>query len=164
MSKRYTISEDQKAELKAARKTNKNKNVEKRLKAIVLRGEGRKSAEVGMITGFHPSYVSQLVSRYCNEGLSAIVENHYVGNRRNMKLEEEKSFLETYKAQAEKGQIVEVGVIRKAYEEKVGHTIGGSQIYYVLQRHKWRKLMPRSRHPKKASDEVIEASKKLRTQ
>jgi transposase len=81
-----------------------------------------------------------------------------------MSLEEEKSFLEMYKAQAAQGQLVEVGTIKKAYEEKVGHSIGGSQIYYVLHRHKWRKIMPRSKHPNKASDEAIEASKKLKTQ
>ncbi|MDE7249890.1 MAG: winged helix-turn-helix domain-containing protein, partial [Lachnospiraceae bacterium] len=33
-------------------------------------------------------------------------------------------------------------------------------IYCVLKRHGWRKVMPRSRHPKKASEEVIETSKK----
>ena len=31
----------------------------------------------------------------------------------------------------------------------------------LLERHNWRKVMPRSRHPKKASDEAIEASKKI---
>jgi hypothetical protein len=30
-----------------------------------------------------------------------------------------------------------------------------------LKRHGWRKVKPRPRHPGKASDEVIEASKKL---
>jgi len=164
MAKRYKISEDQKTELKTARKANKNKNVENRLKALELRSEGKKYAEIAVMTGFHPSYVSQLVSIYCNQGLSAIVENHYGGNRRNMSLEEEKAFLETYKAQAAQGRIVEVGAIKKAYEEKVGHSIGGSQIYYVLRRHDWRKIMPRSQHPNKASEEAIEASKKLRIQ
>jgi len=164
MGKRYEISEEQKQELKAARKANKNKNIENRLKAIELRAEGKKYAEIGVLTGFHPSYVSRLVSIYCNQGLSAIVENHYAGNRRNMSLEEERSFLEMYKTQAAQGQIIEVGAIKKAYEEKVGHSIGGSQIYYVLQRHAWRKVMPRSAHPNKASDEVIETSKKLRIQ
>ncbi|MCL2603811.1 MAG: winged helix-turn-helix domain-containing protein [Defluviitaleaceae bacterium] len=51
--------------------------------------------------------------------------------------------------------------IKAAYQEKVVHRIGTAQIYYVLKRHDWRKVKPRSRHPKKASPEVIEASKKL---
>lgn len=49
-----------------------------------------------------------------------------------------------------------------AYEERVGHSIGSSQIYRVLERHGWRKVMPRSKHPKKASEEVIAISKKLK--
>jgi len=44
---------------------------------------------------------------------------------------------------------------------KVGHRISSGQIYRVLHRHDWRKVMPRSRHPKKASEEVIATSKKL---
>ncbi len=78
-----------------------------------------------------------------------------------MSYKEEEEFLEQYQKQAADGQIIDTGVIRKAYEEKVGHTIGGSQIYYVLRRHGWRKVMPRSKHPNKASEEVIETSKKL---
>jgi len=159
MKYRFTI--EQKEELEKARKENKNKNIENRLKAIILRAEGKTNKEVAEITEYHWSYVSQLVSIYCNQGLKAIVENQYQGNRRNMSIEEEKAFLETYKKQAEKGQIIEIGEIQKAYEKKVGHTIGGSQIYYVLKRHGWRKVMPRSKHPNKASDEAIEASKKL---
>ena len=78
-----------------------------------------------------------------------------------MSFEEEANLLEPFHERASQGQLVEVSEIKAVYEEAVGHTIGGSQIYYVLRRHGWRKVMPRSRHPKKASDEAIEASKKL---
>jgi len=78
-----------------------------------------------------------------------------------MSISEEEAFLSQYKKQAEQGQMIEVSSMKAAYEEKVGHTIGGSQIYYVLARHNWRKVMPRSKHPNKASDEEIESSKKL---
>ena len=78
-----------------------------------------------------------------------------------MTLEEETAWLEPFREKAKKGQIVEVSEIKASYEQAVGHTIGGSQIYYVLHRNGWRKVMPRSQHPKKADKEVIEASKKL---
>lgn len=74
---------------------------------------------------------------------------------------EEASFLEAYIQQAEQGHLLDVREIAAAYEEKVGHPIGNSQIYRVLHRHNWRKVMPQSKHPNKASEEVIEASKKL---
>ena len=79
-----------------------------------------------------------------------------------MSYEEETKLIEPFKERAEKGQLVEVSEIKARYEEAVGHSIGGSQIYYVLKRHGWRKVMPRSRHPKKASEEVIATSKKLK--
>ncbi|MDD4495031.1 MAG: winged helix-turn-helix domain-containing protein [Eubacteriales bacterium] len=161
MPKRYHISKEQIAELEAARKSNKDKNVEKRIKALLLRAIGKKLAQIAESTEYHPAYVSQLVSIYCNKGLSAIIDNHHSGNRRNMSLKEEATFLLEYKKLAEQGQIVEVGAIKKAYEEKVAHTIGKGQIYRVLKRQGWRKVMPRSKHPNKASEEACDASKKL---
>jgi len=161
VTKKYQITEEQQAELETARKTNKNKNVDNRLRALILRAKGARNKEIGEKCDLHPSYVSQLVSIYCNQGIRAITENHYSGNRRNMSVSEEAAFLAGYKEQAEQGQIVEVTAIKKAYEKRVGHSIGGSQIYRVLHRQEWRKVMPRSKHPNKASDEAIEASKKL---
>ena len=161
MRKKYHISTEQVDELEAARKENKDKNVENRIKALVLRAQGKKLSQIAEATEYHPAYVSQLVSIYCNQGLSAIIENHYSGNRRNMSFDEEKAFLSEYKNLAERGQIIEVSAIKKAYEEKVGHSIGNGQIYRVLERHGWRKVMPRSKHPNRASDEACDASKKL---
>lgn len=161
MSKRYNISKEQIEELEVARKANKDKNVENRIKALVMRANGKTLKQIAQATEYNPAYVSQLVSTYCNKGLSAIIENHYAGNRRNMSYAEEEAFLAEYKKQAEKGQIIEVSAIKSSYEKKVGHCIGKGQIYRVLKRHGWRKIMPRSKHQNKASEEAIEASKKL---
>jgi len=161
MGKRYEITTAEKAEIEMARKLNKNKTVDKRLKALLLRAEGKTNNQIGAICEYHPAYVSKIVSTYRTEGLSALTENNYTGNHRNMSFAEEEEFLSEYKSIAEQGQIIEVGAIKAAYEAIVGHTIGGSQIYYLLARHGWRKVMPRSKHPNKASEEEIESSKKL---
>ena len=76
--------------------------------------------------------------------------------------EEEKEFLSAYTKKSEAGQIIDLNELKAAYIEKVGHSIGGSQIYRVLERQGWRKVMPRSKHPQKASNEAIDASKKLK--
>ena len=81
---------------------------------------------------------------------------------RNLSFEEEKEFLSAYTKKAEAGQIIDLNELKAAYIEKVGHSIGGSQIYRVLERQGWRKVMPRSKHPQKANDEAIDASKKLK--
>lgn len=161
MAKIYQFTSAQIAELSEARKVNKNKTVDKRLEALIMRAEKASRDAVSAKTGFCKQYITDLTANYHKNGLSAIVESHYKGNRRNMSFDEEAAFLAQFESQAQKGQLVEISAIAAAYEEKVGHSIGGSQIYYVLARHGFRKVMPRSRHPKSASPEVIEASKKL---
>ena len=158
----YRYSEEDLEKIIAARKGNKDKRAEKRLYALELRAKGKSAEEVSTATGFHKAYISQLTAKYRKGGIEAISGNHYGGNRRNMSLEEEAALVEPFQAEAEKGQIVEISKIKAQYEEAVGHRIGGSQIYYVLERNGWRKVMPRSKHPKKASEESIEASKKLK--
>ena len=162
MASNYKFSNEEMAAIKAARRETKDKRADARLKALELRAEGMELSEVSQATGFHAAYVSQLVAKYRDHGLEAISGNHYGGNHRNMSFEEEAAILAPFKARAEKGELVEISEIEMAYQQAVGHSIGTSQIYYVLHRHGWRKVMPRSRHPKKASEEVIETSKKLR--
>ena len=162
MASNYKFSVEEIAAIKAARRETKDKRADARLKALELRAEDMKSSEVAQATGFHPAYVTTLVAKYRDKGLEAISGNHYGGNHRNMSFEEEAAILAPFKAKAEKGELVEISEIKAVYQQAVGHSIGTSQIYYVLHRHGWRKVMPRSRHPKKASEEVIETSKKLK--
>lgn len=162
MKMKYEITNEQRAEIETARRTNKNKRVENRLRVLCLRAEGKSLAEIALATEFSRSYVNRLIANYCQNGLSAIVDNHYTGNRRNMSMEEEAKLLDAFRQRAEAGEVVDTREIKAAYEEKVGHSIGSGQIYYVLRRHGWRKIMPRSKHPNKASEEVIETSKKLK--
>ncbi len=69
MAKRYQINEAQVAELQSARKVIKDKNMEKRLKSLLLRAQCKKNAQIGEVCQYHSSYVSQLVSIYCKHGL-----------------------------------------------------------------------------------------------
>ena len=162
MAKSYEISESQLLEIETARKKNRNKNVERRLYVLVMRAEGRSLEEISEKTGYHISTASKLIARYMRDGISAIAENHYKGNRRNMSFEEEAAILAPFIERAEREEMVDIKEIAAAYQKAVPHKISDTQIYYVLHRHGWRKIMPRSRHPKKASEETIEASKKLK--
>jgi transposase len=161
MPKPHRISKEQAIEIALARKTITDKKVDKRLYAVQLRGEGYKNPAIAYKLDTSPKIVSNWVSAYSKGGIQALLKGKYVGNHRNMSYAEEVKFLAKYKELAEQGQIIEVGMMKDAYESRVGHSIGGSQIYYVLRRHGWRKVIPRSKHPKKASEEAIEASKKL---
>ena len=162
MAKSCEISESQLLEIETARKKNRNKNIERRLYVLVMRAEGKSLEEISEKTGYHISTASKLIARYMRDGISAIAENHYKGNRRNMSFEEEAAILTPFIERAKRGEMVDIKEIAAAYQKAVPHKISDTQIYYVLHRHGWRKIMPRSRHPKKASEEAIEASKKLK--
>ena len=161
MRKGYQISEAQTQEIMRVRKSIANKRVDKRLWAVQLRGEGMKNPKIAEKLDTSAKVVSRWVSAYCKGGIDALMGGQFGGNRRNMSFEKETQFLAEFETCANKGQLVETREIKQAYEKLVGHSIGGGQIYRVLHRHGWRKIMPRSKHPNKASDEAIEASKKL---
>ena len=161
MSVKYEITSEQQAEIEAARKKNRNKKIEAKLKILSLRAEGKNLKEISKITEYHFTNVSKIISQFIHRGLSYMLQCHYLGNHRNMTCEQEEAVLAPYLEKAGKGEIVSVAEIAQAYQTAVGHAIAPTQIYAVLKRHGWRKVMPRSRHPRKACDEVIEASKRL---
>ena len=161
MASRYKFSEEEIKKIEQARRDNKDKRAEARLKALELRAKGADAKEVSRATGFHASSVTRLVAKYRDHGLEAISGNHYGGNHRNMSIAEEAAILAPFQERAERGGLVEVSEIARAYQAAVDHPVSKGQIYFVLHRHGWRKIMPRSRHPKKASEEEIAASKKL---
>lgn len=161
MSKAYQITAEQIAEITIARKKEHNTALDKKLRAVLLRSEGKKNSEIAEIVEAAPKVVSRWISEYAKHGIVALLPKERKGNRRNMSFEEEAEILSFFNEKAEQGEIIEISDIEAAYQNKVGHKIGSGQIYRVLKRHNWRKVKPRSRHPKKASPEVIETSKKL---
>lgn len=161
MPKTYKIPKEEAAKAKEAREHVHDKQADKRLRAVQLRSEGKTNKEIAELLETSSDMISRWVSAYAKGGVDALLPKKGGGRPRHMSHEEEETFLENYKKQAEQGRMIEVSAIKAAYEAKVGHSIGGSQIYYVLQRHGWRKIMPRSKHPNKASDEEIASSKKL---
>ena len=162
MPKKHKLSDEQIAELKEARKANKDKNVDNRLKALLLYSEGVKHSAIAGKTGFVASYITELASKYRKNGIAAIASNNYKGNRRNLTFDQEVALLLPFKEKAAKGQMVEISEIVRAYEQASGKSLEKSngQIYYVLARHGWRKVMPRSKHPKGATEAEIEASRR----
>ncbi len=161
----YKISVEQAKQVSEVRKKLKDKQSDKRLHAVQMRGEGQKNADIAKQLETSTDMVSRWVSSFSRYGVESLLPKKARGGRPpNISYEEEERMLREFEELAQAGQIIEVSDIEKAYREKVGHRIGTAQIYYVLKRHGWRKVMPRSKHPNKASDEVIEASKKLTTE
>jgi transposase len=65
-----------------------------------------------------------------------------------MTVEQENQFLSEYFEQASHGGVLVVSEIKKAFEALVGQKVAKTTIYRMLDRHDWRKVMPRPRHPK----------------
>jgi len=163
MRKLNEITGENAKEIRKAMKEKGNAKYYRRLEAVALRGEGRDSAEVGSITGYHPKWVSRLVSIYCTEGIAGLLKDgRKGGNNRNMSEAEAREFLSKFEEQAKSGQVITVEAIAKAYDSAVGKTHKSlSTVYYLLHKQNWRIVTPQKQHPCKASDEEIEASKKL---
>jgi transposase len=159
----YRINEENVRELRRRMKNEKNANAYKRLQAVALRGEGKTNEEIAKITDYHPDHVGKLCKAYHTKGLEGLlIDGRKGGNNRNMTETDAAAFLQKYEEQAKSGQIITVEAIGRAYDEMVGKEHKSqSSIYYFLRRHGWRKIMPQKQHPQRASDEVIEASKKL---
>ncbi len=125
--------------------------------------EPRKAEEIARHCGVSKGMVHQVISTSNRFGVGAI-ETPGKGGRRHQYLtfSEEKEFLAPLFTQAESGKIATVGQIQRAYEATVGHKVDESTIYRLLNRHGWRKLMPRPRHPQADLQEQEEFKKTLK--
>jgi len=72
-------------------------------------------------------------------------------------LESEKEFLRKYEEKALAGQIITVKEMHPDLCHTFDVSICKSGFYFLLNRHNWRKVKPRSVHPKVADAQVIEA-------
>ena len=157
-----TYTEEQKQEIKKAYKKSKDVKERSRLLCIKLRVlKGMSSCQIAVITDLSPNYVDIIISNYTANGIDSILAKKQTSHNRNMTPEEEKTFLEAFKAKANAGELLEVSDIIVAYSVALNNKkVSKSTVYDMLHRNGWRKIMPRSTHPNKASDEAIEAYKK----
>jgi transposase len=109
----------------------------------------RKAEEIARHCGVSKATVHQVISTSNRLGVIA-VETPGKGGRRHqyLTLKEEAQFLAPFFARAEAGELTTTAEIWRAFEARVGQHVDDSTIYRLLDRHGWRKLMPRPRHPK----------------
>ena len=159
--KRYEISKEEYEAVKAKEKATRDKKVSERLKVLMLIYEGYGIPEIAQKTGRNRSGIYRLYNRYREQGLEEYVRNKHTSHRRILTEAEEKEILNEFEKAAEAGKVVTAQDIKKAFDKKIGRDTGRVYIYRLLKRHGWRKVMPRSKHPKAASEEACEASKEL---
>ena len=160
--RRFQINEEEYKAIREAERATEDKNVSKRLRVLMLRYEGYTAIETAQIMGINRVTVYALQKRYREKGLERIARNNYEGgNHRALTKEREEEILGAYEKKAQEGQIITAQDIKASFDEVRGKDTGRGYVYMVLKRHGWRTVMPRSRHPRAASEEACEASKKL---
>jgi transposase len=109
----------------------------------------RKAEEIATHTGVSVSTVRRVISTYNRFGVVA-VETPGTGGRRHeyLTLEQERAFLAPFFSRAAAGEIATAAEIQRAFEAAVQHPVHPSTIFRLLNRHAWRKLVPRPVHPK----------------
>jgi transposase len=122
----------------------------RRIQSVLLGALGMPAKEISVFVGYHKNYIHQFWSRFREEGEASLKSERGGGNRNraHLSLEEEEHFLQPFLDKAEKGGVLIVDRIHKAYGKKLGKTVHHSVVYRLLHRHGWRKIAPRPAHPK----------------
>ena len=121
-----------------------------RIQCVLIRATlGSSAAEIAQLLGWSTATVHVLHSRWAKEG-EAIFDVHGRGGRHHQYLtpEEEQELLAPFVQRAEAGGLLTVAEVQQAYRERAGKEVARSTIYRLLERHGWRKVVPRPRHPK----------------
>jgi len=120
------------------------------------------ASEIALNIGMAEQSVHNLIAAYNREGAKAVeVKGKGQRQKANLTLEEEKVFLEPFFKEAEIGKIATAAEIKEALEQKIGHSVAKSTIYRLLNRHGWRKIVPRPAHPKTNKEEQEDFKKTL---
>ena len=111
----------------------------------------------GQIVGRSRGTVVRLRKKF---GMLKSQDRNWGGRRYGyMTIEQERQFLSHFLDQASHGGVLVVSEIKRAFETQVGHKVAESTIYRMLDRHDWRTIIPRPRHPK-SNTEAQEGFKK----
>jgi transposase len=121
-----------------------------RIQCVLIRATlGSSAAQIAQLLGWSTATVHVIHSRWAKEG-DALFDLHGRGGRRHQHLSpaQEDRLLAPFTAKAQAGGLLHVSEIKQAMQKKVGSAVAPSTVYRMLDRHGWRKVIPRARHPK----------------
>lgn len=129
-----------------------------RIQCVLIRATlGSTAAEIAQLLGWSTTTVHVMHSRWAKEG-EAIFEVRTRGGRHHQYLtpQQESELLAPFVQRTQAGGMLTVTEVQQAYRERSGREVARSTIYRLLERHGWRKIVPRPRHPK--ADVVAQAA------
>jgi transposase len=126
---------------------------------VLLRESGMTQPAIAAAMGVSLSTVNRAHMAYDQGGIKALKPKPNGGRKReNMTISEEKALLARFAKAAGAGEMLNIHDFKQAYEQAIGHQTSNSTVYDLLDRHRWRKLMPRPFYPK----QDVEAQKVFR--
>jgi len=155
------FSEKQIQDAKDALKEEKCADTFKRLQALNWHIQGVAETEIIEKSGFSHSSIKRFRRNFKKQGVDGLRNKYIGGNNRYLTRAREAEILKELTESAKTGTFVRVKELKTKFEKAAGVTYHLHPFYRVLERNGWRAVVPRPQHPKKSSDEAIEASKKL---
>ena len=164
MRKAKPLDSQQKDRLKILLNETKKKEDYQRVLCVWLRDEfSLTSAEVAKAIGITETSVKRINARYIKRGEEALIGKPRGGrHRENLTLKEEDDLLASFEETAYAGGMLVVTEIKQAYERSIGRKVPKSTVYRMLERHGWRKIAPRRKHPEQNEEEQNEFKKNYR--
>ena len=122
----------------------------RRLQCILLRRYQMIADDAAKIVGLHPDSVKHIWALWQRGGVKALLGERRgrVRGAARWNREEERAFLQPFLDRAERGKLTTVKEVYKAQCARVGKKIDPTVTYRLLDRHGWRKIVPRAQHPK----------------
>src|ERR1700680_66655 len=119
-----------------------------RIQMVLLRESGMAQPAIAAAMGVSLSTMNRAHMAYDDGGIKALKPKLNGGRKHeNITLAEEKALLARFAKAAGDGGMLNIHDLKAAYEKAIGHPTSDSTVYNLLDRHDWRKLMPRPFHP-----------------
>jgi transposase len=121
-----------------------------RIRMVLLREGNMTQPAIAAAMGVSLSTVNRAHMAYDQGGIKALKPKPCGGRQRqNMTIAAEAALLARFAKAAGAGEMLNIHDLKSAYEQAIGHPTSNSTIYNLLDRHRWRKLMPRPFHPQR---------------
>jgi len=160
-NRNFKFTEEQINTVSNALAEEKDVKVYKRLQALLWLMERQSFETVVKSSKISLRVLHKIRQDFVDNGLAGLQYKYVGGNSRKISREREAEILADFKERANKGEFLRRVNLQAEFEKEAGKTYHENNFYKILNRHGWRKVMPRSKHPNKASNETIEVSKKL---
>jgi transposase len=122
----------------------------RRVQCVLLGAQHVKAEIIAQSIGRSEDAVHRAWKRYRDEGAETFLEEKrgQTRGRAHLSLDEETAFLKPFIDTANSSGMLVATEVHTALEKKLRKTLKPSITYNMLARHGWRKIVPKSRHPK----------------